>query len=687
MWRPDRARERRIGARVVEERTVSTYPIALALAGKSVVVAGGGAVAERKVRGLLEAGARVTVVAPRISAALAADAERGMLVARARPFRPSDLDGAVVAFATTDDPAVNRCVVAAARERGVLVNDTTEPEVSDFANPLVYRSGPLTFSVDTGGLSPSFAKRLGDELAAHFDARYARAAAILGKMRDYTTAVVPPAKRAAVMRELAAREIDELAAMNPAMAENEVENVVEHLAREASGGQLDAPGSDGTISHAVVATRASALALWQTRFVMSRLAAFGTASTVLEISTKGDRILDRSLAALGTDSIFVKELELALREHRADYAVHSCKDLPSVLPEDMQLAAIGTREDPRDAFCSERYADFNALPAGATVGTSSPRRRAQLAALRPDLRFEIIRGNVDTRLRKLRDGEYDAIVLAAAGMRRLGLSATYTVPFEIDAVTPAVGQGALAIECRSDEVRLASVLRDAIGDERTHLCVTAERAFLRTFRAGCQAPLGGYAAFDGDGASMTFTGVVASLDGTQLVRTRETAEIADEGAADAFGERVARALKERGGDAILASNERELGPLHGRIFVLPRTQDRPSQIAPAFRDAGAEVLEVSGDAQFDAALGGRDAHVLLFPSSGSVAAIAGSLATLRERGARPIVAAMGDSSAAAAAERGFVPDVVAPEATVGAFVQSVTRYVLTVGESGATTKS
>jgi hydroxymethylbilane synthase len=157
--------------------------------------------------------------------------------------------------------------------------------------------------------------------------------------------------------------------------------------------------------------------MWQTRHAIARLATRGMVSTVLQISTKGDRVLDRSLAAIGGDSLFVKELELALRERRADYAVHSCKDLPSSLPEDMTLAAIGPREDPRDAFCSERYASFEALPPGALVGTSSPRRRAQLQARRPDLRFDTIRGNVDTRLRKLAEGEFDAILLAAASTK------------------------------------------------------------------------------------------------------------------------------------------------------------------------------------------------------------------------------------------------------------------------------
>ena len=300
----------------------------------------------------------------------------------------------------------------------------------------------------------------------------------------------------------------------------------------------------------VCATRASALAMWQTRHAIARLATSGIVSTVLQISTKGDRILDRSLAAIGTDSLFVKELELALRERRADYAVHSCKDLPSTLPEDMHLAAIGPREDPRDAFCSERYSSFDALPPGALVGTSSPRRRAQLQARRPDLRFDTIRGNVDTRLRKLAEGEFDAILLAAAGLQRLGLRATYTVPFEAGVVVPAVGQGALAIEVRAADVELAERIHDVFADRPSELAVQAERAFLRTLRGGCQAPVGAYATWS-DG-SLSIDGSIAGLDGARVVRASSTGAVATAEESEQLGAALARRLIEEGGDALLA---------------------------------------------------------------------------------------------------------------------------------------
>ena len=398
------------------------FPISLTLTDRRVVVVGGGVVAERKVAALRTAGARVTVISPALTRTLAQWAEAGEIAWTARLFAFGDCSGALLAFAATDDAGINAAVVVDAHKHGVLVNDAGDAGRGDFITPAVHRSGKLTVTVDSSGLSPTFTARIRDELAVQFDSRYARAAATLGALRERVLAVVPIERRAAVMRHFAERDIDDLASMPPGAVEHEVERAVDTL-----GGVRPSE-----LSTLVCATRASALALWQTRSVMAQLAGGGIPSTVLAVTTKGDSVQDRSLAAIGTDGIFVKELENALREGRADYAVHSCKDLLSTLPADMVLAAIGKREDPRDAFCSEHYATFDALPAGARVGTSSPRRRALLRALRPDLTYHDIRGNIDTRLRKLRDGDYDAIVLAAAGLKRLELSATHTVPFALD---------------------------------------------------------------------------------------------------------------------------------------------------------------------------------------------------------------------------------------------------------------
>jgi hydroxymethylbilane synthase len=556
---------------------------------------------------------------------------------------------------------------------------------------MVHRSGSLTFAVDTGGSSPSFAQRLRDELRGRYDEKYARAADTLARAREYAKAVVQLEYRGPVMRALANREIEELAAMNPSTVENEVEEAYAELTKPP-GARPPEP-----FRQLVVATRASRLAMWQTRHVMASFARYGFVSTVLQISTKGDRVLDRSLAALGTDSIFVKELELALRDGRADYAVHSCKDLPSTLPDDMYLAAIGPRADPRDAFCSERYASIDDLPPGALIGTSSPRRRAQLQALRPDLRFETIRGNVETRLRKLREGGYDAILLAMAGLQRLELAATFTVPLEPDVLIPAVGQGALAIETRAADRDLADRIAAIFTDAHTDLAVRAERAFLRTLRGGCQAPVGAHATVSG--GELTLLAAIVAVDGSRIVRGSVTIPLAGVAEAEALGESLARRLLSEGGEAILAAAAdfvepdamgalaasdafvavepaATAGPLSGRLFLLPRTQERPSSIAPALRGAGAEVVEAASSDDAALALGGRTPEALLFPSSGSVRAVDAFLARLRERGIKPIVAAMGDASSAAAREAGFPPDVIASEATVGAFVHSVTHYII-----------
>jgi len=662
------------------------YPIALDLRERRVLVAGGGPVGERKVRGLLLAQAAVVVVSPSVTPGLAALAADGRITHHARPVEAADVDGARLVFVATNDPAANAMLVAEARARGILVDDAAGGGFSDFATAAAYRTGPLTFAVDTSGLSPSFSRRLIRELSERFDESYARAATTLGFARDYVKSVVPQALRARVLEAFAEREIAELAAMNPSSVENEIDEAVTAIERA----QMPVSQAAAGFTQLVCATRASALAMWQTRFVMSTLAKAGLVSTVSQISTKGDRVVDRSLAALGTDGVFVKELERALRERRADYAVHSCKDLPSTLPDDMTIAAIGEREDPRDAFCSERYASLDALPAGAIVGTSSPRRRAQLQALRPDLVFETIRGNVDTRLRKLRDGEFDAIVLAMAGLTRLGLRATHTVPIDPSLVIPAVGQGALAIEIRASDTELGERIAALMRHPETDLAVRAERAFLRTLRGGCQAPVGAHATI-ADG-TLRLDAAIAAVDGSHIVRGEQTTTTLDVPAVEALGKALGERLLAEGGAALLAAIEpsadaaleasgEEPGPLAGELLLLPRTQERASTIAPALRGMGADVIEAASDADAVKALGDRIPSGLLFPSSGSVHAIEPYLARLLASGARPMVATMGEASSAAASAAGFAPDVIADEPSVGAFVQSIVRRLLVERET------
>jgi hydroxymethylbilane synthase len=637
------------------------FPISLTLTGRRVVVAGGGVVAERKVRALREAGARIVVIAPDLTPELAQLAAAGEIAWTARLFAFGDCADALLVFAATDDAGVNAAVVVDAHQHGALVNDAGDAPRGDFIVPAVHRAGNLTVTVDSGGLAPSFTTRIRDELAVQFDSRYARAAATLGALRERVLAVVPIERRAGVMRHFAERDIDDLAAMPPGAVEHEVERAVDTL-----GGVR--PSDLLTL---VCATRGSALALWQTRSIMAQLARGGIPSTVLTVTTKGDTVQDRPLAAVGSDGIFVKELERALREGRADYAVHSCKDLPSTLPDDMTFAAITVREDPRDAFCSERYASFEALPPGSRVGTSSPRRRALLRALRPDLTYEDIRGNVDTRLRKLRSGDYDAIVLAVAGLKRLELAATHTVPFPVDVLIPAVAQGALGIEMRDGDPRIARI-GELLNDPHTERAVRAERAFLRTLRGGCQLPVGAHAVYDGE--FLLMQAAIAAADGSRVVRGDRRLATTSLAEMEAAAVALANEMLAAGGADLLTEVAPQPGALADALFVLPRTQDTPSRIAAALREAGAEVIEAASGAAVVAALGGRTPNALLFPSSASVAAIASFLAD-RHR-TRPIVAAMGPASAAAAAAAGWPADVVASEADVGAFVHTVTHFVL-----------
>jgi hydroxymethylbilane synthase len=494
----------------------------------------------------------------------------------------------------------------------------------------------------------------------------AAAARTLARMRTYIKTVLPPAQRSAVFHALAQLPIERLATMNPAQAEHETEAIVRALRQ--SQGETD-------ILALTCASRGSALAMTQTRLIAAKLAQFGIATSILNVTTTGDRVQDRSLVAIGAESLFVKELELALREKRADYAVHSCKDLPSMLPDDMRIAAISTREDPRDVFCSERYESFAALPAGARVGTSSLRRRAQLAALRPDLEYADVRGNVDTRLRKLRDGQYDAIVLAAAGLLRLGVQATYTVPFEPAQIVPAVAQGALAVETRADAHEISERLRAAINDPQAERAVLCERAALRTLQGGCQAPIGIHARDEGE--RLVADGVIASLDGTKLVRERRSAQATSVEQAETLGVELARAMLERGAGGILALSPRPQAlPLAGRVVVLPRTHERPSRIAAALRADGAEVVELRSGEAAATSLGERIPDVIIFPTSAAVSAAGAYLHRVHRYERRPAVAAMGPASSAAAHAAGFTPDVVSPEAEIDALVGAVRAHLL-----------
>lgn len=272
-----------------------------------------------------------------------------------------------------------------------------------------------------------------------------------------------------------------------------------------------------------IATRESALALWQASYVKDLLLSHipDLQVVIIGMTTRGDEILDVPLSKVGGKGLFVKELETALFEGTADIAVHSMKDVPMELPEGMSIATICERADPRDAFVSNNYRNLEALPAGAKLGTSSVRRRSQICALRPDLEYVDLRGNVGTRLRKLDEGSYDAILLAVAGLERLELSDRITDKLPVESSIPAAGQGAVGIECRSDDRETLSVIQ-LLNHQPTAICVKAERAMSRSLNANCEAPVAAYAQLAGE--DLNIVGLVASLDGRQVLSERMTGD-------------------------------------------------------------------------------------------------------------------------------------------------------------------
>ena len=266
-----------------------------------------------------------------------------------------------------------------------------------------------------------------------------------------------------------------------------------------------------------IATRQSKLALWQAEHVSALLRAAHPSLDIelVKITTQGDRIVDRPLAAIGGKGLFIKELEVALAENRADIAVHSMKDVPAELPDGMVLASMLPRADARDAFVSVKFASLANLPKGARVGTSSLRRQSQLQALRSDLQIVPLRGNVDTRLRKLDEGEFDAIILASAGLIRLGLGERIAEMISIEHSLPAVGQGIIGIECRAGDQRVLDLVR-VLDNAEAQTAIAAERAFSHRLEGSCQSPIAGYAEIRG--GNVAVQGLIASVDGKQVFR-------------------------------------------------------------------------------------------------------------------------------------------------------------------------
>jgi hydroxymethylbilane synthase len=298
-----------------------------------------------------------------------------------------------------------------------------------------------------------------------------------------------------------------------------------------------------------IATRRSALALWQANHVAELLVKTipDIITELVEITTQGDKILDVPLAKIGGKGLFVKELEQAMLDHKADIAVHSMKDVPVLFPSGLQLSAILPREDPTDAFVSVNYSNIDQLPTNATIGTSSLRRQSQLLANNADFNIKSLRGNVNTRLKKLESGEYDAIILASAGLKRLGLEHYITQTLSPEDSLPAIGQGVIGIESRVDDDQLNGWL-EQLNHAETATRVQAERALNEGLNGGCQVPIGGYAEYV-DSHQIRLRGLVATIDGSQIIRAENTGN-ADQ--ATTLGSELAQQLLSMGADTILA---------------------------------------------------------------------------------------------------------------------------------------
>jgi hydroxymethylbilane synthase len=298
-----------------------------------------------------------------------------------------------------------------------------------------------------------------------------------------------------------------------------------------------------------IATRESALALWQAEYVKTQLEHFHPNITVVLVpmTTKGDIWLDTPLAKIGGKGLFVKELEVAMLEDRADIAVHSMKDLPIDFPPGLDLEVICPREDPRDAFVSNTYASLSELPQGAIVGTSSLRRQCQLKAKRPDLDIRDLRGNVNTRLRKLDEGQYDAIILAAAGLIRLKMSERIAQTIEPEEMLPANGQGAVGIECRINDENIKALLAP-LECNTTRIRVLTERAMNKALEGGCQVPIASYSVISADGKEVHLRGLVGAVDGSEIIESEITGPI-EQG--EVLGHTLAQELLSRGADRIL----------------------------------------------------------------------------------------------------------------------------------------
>jgi hydroxymethylbilane synthase len=485
------------------------FPIFVKLAGRPCTVVGGGEVALRKVRSLLDCSARVRVVAPDLCPSLRSLVEEGNIEHIAREYRAGDLEGSTLAFAATGDSNANEAVHGEAERLGIPVNVVDDPGNCTFYVPSQVARGPVQIAISTQGASPALARRLREMIEEAVPPEYGRFASLLGSLRaEVMAAHASPDEREARWRSMLDSEALSLL-RDGKSAEAEA------LARRLLGLMPDAAPRRTSLDRITIGTRGSKLALAQAGMVATRLRELGVQVSTVTIRTTGDR---QSGAISGSlVGVFVREIERALLDGEADLAVHSMKDLPTGPRPGLVVAAVPVREDPGDVLVTPNGQRLAELPAGSRVATSSPRRVAQLGSLRPDLVFVEVRGNIDTRLRKLADGDFDALVLAHAGLARLGLSEVACERLPSDSCLPAPGQGALALQVREEDTALRELLAQ-LDHRPSRLAVQAERAFLERIGAGCSIPAGALAVIEEE--ELSLEGVLGGEGGGQLIRDK-----------------------------------------------------------------------------------------------------------------------------------------------------------------------
>jgi len=474
------------------------FPVFLRLEGRPCVVIGGGKVAARKVQALLEAGARVRVIAPALCPALEALRSAEDLVYEPRPYQAGDLRGACLAFAATGEPAINAAVFAEAERLAIPVNAVDDPAHCTFLVPSRIERPPVAIAVSTGGASPALARHLREVISQAVPAWYGDLAALLGRLRPEVMGSRPPGEREHLWEALLQGEVPQL------LAEGKPDEA-EACARRLLG------LSNSVHAPLVIGTRGSRLALVQAKWVADRLEEHGVAARLQIIRTQGDG--GTAPLETGAPDLFVREIEHALLAGEIGVAVHSLKDLPTGERPGLAIAAIPEREDPRDCLVAAEEQGIDDLAPGSLVATSSPRRRAQLRACRPDLKFVPVRGNVDTRLAKLERGDFQALVVAMAALRRLGLSDVgRPLPYEV--CLPAPGQGALALQVRADDEPVVALLK-TLDHAPSRLAVTAERGLLARLGGGCAVPVSALATVDAD--RMLLRANVAEPEGCRVL--------------------------------------------------------------------------------------------------------------------------------------------------------------------------